>query len=307
MIKLKNNVFNILIFIGLIIFGGVLSYLYLNNLDSSLSIIIQEHQASNIKNADILVGGKISQEFVVGYDNFGIVAIRFHTFQKSIDDTLTFRLREKGSRDWYYTANYKTDQFQDHQLFPFGFPVIENSKGKTFQIEIESKFGSETNHVKVDRLLPVLVSKHKYQLQISNIFSSETYQYLILKIGSMVGSLSLLFPIILYLLPAFFYFLLRRPSIFLILLPLFVILLFHWLSLPKPINFEITIFVIWGIYLLKNKLTPTINLVIAFATLPYIVFQLIVNNPTLADEGASWLFIFLAISLVHNILISLSS
>lgn len=304
--------YNKYILFGLILYWISLSYLYLHELDPSPSILIQEHGASGLTNRDLLSGDKILQDFTPNYDNLGIVAIRFQTFGRINDDTLIFRLREKGELDWYYTANYKTDQFQDRELFPFGFPIITKSKGKMFQFEIESKFGSESGHVKVDNLLPVVISKYQYNLHNINLISSQGFNYLLLKIGNLVGSLSLVYPIIFYLLPLLFYTILRLSSLlwkkmgsYLIILPFIFIAINKPFSLPQPAYWESVLIVSWSIYLLKNKLSPKTNLVVATLALSYTIYQLIENNYPLAEKGAYWLFLFLLLACFHNLIISI--
>lgn len=299
------------IYWSLILYWVILSYIYLQKLDPSLSILIQENGASGLTNRNLFSGDKVLQDFTPNYDNLGIVAIRFQTFGRINDDTLIFRLREKGESDWYYTANYKTDQFQDRELFPFGFPIIAKSKGKIFQFEIESKFGSESGHVKVDNLLPVVISKYQYNLHNINLISSRGFKYLILKLGNLVGSLSLVYPIIFYLLPLLFYTILRLSSLlwkrmgsYLIILPFVFVAINQPFSLPQPTYWESVFIVSWSIYLLKNKLPSEANLIVALLALSYSIFQLIENNYPLAEKGVYWVFMFLLLACFHNIIIN---
>lgn len=285
---------------GLILYWVILSYIYLQKLNPSPSILIQENGASGLTNRDLLSGDKILQDFTSNYDNLGIVAIRFQTFERINDDTLIFRLREKGEPDWSYTANYKTDQFQDRKLFPFGFPIIAESKGKIFQFEIESKFGSESGHVKVDSLLPVVISQYQYDLHNINLISSRGLKYLILKLGNLVGSLSLVYPIIFYLLPLLFY----TVRGYLIIIPFVIVAINRPLSIPQPVYWESVFIVSWSIYLLKNKLPPKTNLIVALLALSYSIFQLIENNYPLAETGAYWVFMFLLLAYFHNLILS---
>lgn len=280
-------------------------------MNPSPSILIQENGVSGLTNRDLFSGDKILHDIIPNYDNLGIVAIRFQTFGRINDDTLIFRLREKGNPDWYYTANYKTDQFQDRELFPFGFPIIAKSKGKIFQFEIESKFGSESGHIKVDSLLPVVISKYQYDLHNINLISSRGLKYLTLKLSNLVGNLSLVYPIIFYLLPLLFYIVLRLSSIlwkrmgsYLIIFPFVFVAINRPLLLPQPAYWESVFIVSWGIYLLKNKLPPETNLIVALLALCYSIFQLIENNYPLAEKGVYWLFLFLLLACFHNLIIS---
>lgn len=50
---------------------------------------------------------------------------------------IVFSIKEKGAGNWLYENTYYFDQAATAHLYPFGFPVIENSKGKTYLVEIE--------------------------------------------------------------------------------------------------------------------------------------------------------------------------
>jgi|WetSurMetagenome_2_1015567.scaffolds.fasta_scaffold337604_2 hypothetical protein len=130
--------------------------------DSLLMLINQQpfNQTPLSQNA-LLPDNKVSSDFVSKYNNLGIIAIRFNTFSRINNDTLTFRLKEKGQSDWYYQNNYKTDQFQDQELFPFGFPIISDSKNKTYIFEIQSQHGKADDAVAISQIQPNLVSKNK--------------------------------------------------------------------------------------------------------------------------------------------------
>ncbi len=52
---------------------------------------------------------------------------------------IIFRLKEKGGEDWLYENSYFFDQAVKSHLYPFGFPIIEESKDKTYVVEIEGQ------------------------------------------------------------------------------------------------------------------------------------------------------------------------
>ena len=81
---------------------------------------------------ELLMGDIVKGSFHSLYDNLGIVSVRFYNQDRDSKDTLIFRLKEEGNQDWYYQAEYKTDQFLPHKLFPFGFPIINNSTNKNY-------------------------------------------------------------------------------------------------------------------------------------------------------------------------------
>jgi hypothetical protein len=52
---------------------------------------------------------------------------------------IIFRLKEKGAENWFYESPYFFEQATPSHLFPFGFPIIEDSEGKTYLVEIEGR------------------------------------------------------------------------------------------------------------------------------------------------------------------------
>lgn len=105
--------------------------------DYNPTVIIKNHSWIFQKNEDIPTNNKVFAEFKAKNDNLGIVSIKFSTDNKVNNNYLQFKIREKGKNDWYYSNKYNVDQFQNYQYFPFGFPEISDSKGKTYQIEID--------------------------------------------------------------------------------------------------------------------------------------------------------------------------
>lgn len=59
---------------------------------------------------------------------------------------LVFRIKEALSDNWYYVNTYKIDKQEDDFPNAFAFPIIHDSKGKTFYIEMElAKSNSSKN------------------------------------------------------------------------------------------------------------------------------------------------------------------
>ncbi len=118
--------------------------------DTSFTVITQNFNRSNfnIYNTDeLLKGHKIEASFQPNYNYLGIVAVRFNTFMRINNDSVIFKIKESNNRKWLYEGTYRVNQFQPHGLFTFGFPVIYDSKGKTYIIEIESVKGKKRDAV----------------------------------------------------------------------------------------------------------------------------------------------------------------
>lgn len=112
---------------------------------------------------ELLSGNKVTGEFTAYDNNLGIVGVRFLTQRKVSNDIFVFRLREKGNSKWYYENEYKVKDFGGYPLFPFGFPIISNSKNKEYYFELESLYGKSGRAVVVSLEAPAIEVKHKFE------------------------------------------------------------------------------------------------------------------------------------------------
>lgn len=115
------------------------------------------------RQGELLMGDKVIGKFK-SHDNFlGIVEVRFLTYGKVSSDYYYFRLKEIGNKDWYYENIYKAKQFGGYPLFPFGFPIINDSKDREYYFELESMHGKKGKAVEIDTTESIVVTvKHSY-------------------------------------------------------------------------------------------------------------------------------------------------
>lgn len=167
---MRNNPFNklrmnqILIYLILGISFIVLSFAYLYS-KSNVTVINYSLSDSSIVNkvsGEFIKGKRITGQFNPKENYLGQVLIRFYTYNRINTDSLTFRIRQKGSGNWYYEHTYKTDQFLPDNLFTFGFPVISDSKGKTYEFEIESVDGTPEESVTLSKVDPLAALSFQY-------------------------------------------------------------------------------------------------------------------------------------------------
>ena len=107
----------------------------------------------------------IVDSFVAAANNLGTIVLAFDTHNKSIEDKIVFKLKEAKDKSWYYQATYNANQIQNNVPFPFGFPVINNSKGKNYVFEIESSRGSFDNSLAINKNNNYY-SKYKYSKKV---------------------------------------------------------------------------------------------------------------------------------------------
>jgi hypothetical protein len=107
---------------------------------NSLRLNIREDLSENIV---------ISDSFIARSDNLGIVSVPFNTRNKSIEGQIVFRIKEVGGNSWYFQGTYNVNQFQDNIPFPFGFPVINNSRNVKYYFELEPLRASSNNAISI--------------------------------------------------------------------------------------------------------------------------------------------------------------
>lgn len=150
----------------LLVFWGYTSVGEIFRIEQSYTTLSDEYSHSKLvyfKEGEILQGDKIKGVFKAKENNLGTVAVRFKTFYRDNDDFLIFRIKEMSDSDWYYSYQYKVDQFQPDGLFTFGFPIVADSKDKTYLFELESTRGIVGNSVGISAFSPVFTAKYKYE------------------------------------------------------------------------------------------------------------------------------------------------
>lgn len=85
-------------------------------------------------------------------NNLGIIAmhVKHELGTKNTQNTLIFHIKEKDARGWYATTSYKLNTMGDGLNHPFGFPQISNSKGKTYDVELQLNSYNTPDYVSID-------------------------------------------------------------------------------------------------------------------------------------------------------------
>ncbi len=205
----NKNVSFILVPFLLIIFWVICSLLF--NKQISFSVLEYGHEKNSISQKPIgklLKGETITGQFTAKNNYLGIVLLRFNRYIKPDyrgEDVLSFRLKEKGAKDWYYYNNYRSGLVENQLLFPIGFPVIFDSKNKVYVFEIKSLFGNNTNALELSNSNPILLTG--YQLPKSEIFGSKLriIKFLFEKTINSFTNLDFIFNSTIFLLPLILY------------------------------------------------------------------------------------------------------
>lgn len=142
----------------------ILSFVYLYSrsnitvINSSLPDKVVAQKVSD----EFTKGKEIKGEFVSSQNYLGQFLLRFYTYNRINTDEITFRIKDKAQDSWYYEHTYKTDQFLPDNLFTFGFPIIPDSKGKTYVFEIESVNGTPEESVTLSKIEPLAALSFQY-------------------------------------------------------------------------------------------------------------------------------------------------
>lgn len=129
--------------------------------------LVYEHfwDSSVLTGEKILKGEKVSGHFIAQINRLGTVALKFDTFNRINNDQIIFRIKEKGAKTWFYENAYNTDPIRQEVFWPFGFPLIADSQGKTYEFEIESRRGEDEQAIAINPLQKFFISKYSYPKQ----------------------------------------------------------------------------------------------------------------------------------------------
>jgi hypothetical protein len=302
-----------------------LTFFYISTFES-FSIVPFNHRDKLNKYIDkpLLDNQKIIGEFIAVENNLGIIAIRFQLRSRipfAQEDDLVFRLKEKGTGEWYYIGNYKSGLTYDVPFLPFGFPLIADSKGKVYQFELESLKGNPRNALIVSTQYPQLQSK--YAIDRGRLKSDPNFllKYFRQKYIGSFDNPSVLFSSAIYALPLLFYLawitglikkllkpfskqvmwietkimLLRKKGagvIYIITLLFFVVIDILRIQLINDLAY-VVIIAIW-LYLIKMfKIKSIVTFAVGLAILFLTAVSNTVSLEAVAEKSGAWAYMFL--------------
>jgi hypothetical protein len=291
--------------------GFVLYQAY--QIENVLSVVTDEYSSTKLlrrPNGEIFEGEKIVGEFLATDNYMGIIGFRFWTFCRLNNDFMIFRLKEKNQPNWFYEYSYKADQFQPNQYFTFGFPVIENSKGKEYVFEIESSQGRPGVAVGISSQNPVFIIKYKYPK--SEIVSSpkSMINFGLIKLINLIHKSRFTSASYIYLLPLLIHLLFLKENfqkhlatnkerLSLVLIILGVILDTFFVQ-----NSDVTILVILSMYIkfiLSKKLSAEYFFKFGLYALLLCFSAYSLNEQTIYIRAGAWVWVFLTLSVLVNL------
>lgn len=288
----------------LFIFGITGSILTYSEKFSILSFFYNKNNFSTFQTSELLKGQKITGNFKAKENSLGIVAVRFNTHTRINEDSVIFRIKQKGESFWYYKNSYKVDQFQPNSFFTFGFPVINNSKGKTYEFEIESVHGKSGNAIALSVIEPSFMAKHQF------FDEKYTARYVIKKIINSFSNTDFIFHSIFYFLPLVFYILfvllnlkfISKLRALLILNSIVIVLdIFNFINLHSS---GALVFLILGFLTIQVRYYKIESRVLFSTVLLFFLFSpifLLLNKDIIAERLIIWGILILFVSLIIEI------
>lgn len=282
----------------------------LNNTYSFATIVYQysHKQLIHYPKNKLLKGESIHGEFTARDDYLGMITLRFKDYVKhdyNEEDNIRFQIKEKGTADWYYVGDYKSGAIENQLQFPFGFPVIEQSNGKTYEFEIISLDGNNNNAVELNSVHPQFTSVHKFTR--SAIVSNPQFalKFMLRKISTSFIDIDFLLSSTLYLVPLFIYVFWKKREHVIFPLPagiLFFILIDCLYIQETYLGVVLIIAIGWIIairqYALESKSSFIAGFVLLLIWLPLMYF----NTKYIQNKLNIWVYFFLVTGTIQAIL-----
>ena len=303
----KVKIFLIGSFFCLFLYWLLMSFIF--NSRVGFTVLTYEHSVPTFRTTDeLLKGDVVAGEFTAKDKNLGLLFVEFKRAETKVEynqeDSVVFRLKEKGKRDWSYENIYRSGLLNSSPSFPFGFPTIGDSKGKVYVFELQSLQGNSQNAVSLDAAKPFVMSGYQYSKaellsdsrELLSFFVRRNLNFLtgFKNIEFIVASLIYAFPLILFTL-----FMMKeriKGDIRVISLSLLLVFIFSYILIVTDINYVIIaeLAVVWVGLLLKNKFSSNVSFTLSLFFIVLCVAFIVLKPPVLqAQEKLSlWAFIF---------------
>ena len=261
----------------------------------------------------------------------GIVSIRFKSLKRVAykdEDALVFRLKEKGANNWYYENVYRSGFIYELPFLPIGFPVIKDSKGKSYYFELESLKGNSHNAMQLNDRSPVFASKYQFSKEELLADKSLFLHFIERKTLNSLSTIDVVFSSFVYLMPFIIYIITIVPVLSRVANPIAQRLfgdtkakriVLHFINnygvifiisvvlvdvfFLQIINDLLYIFLggMWYSVAKVGRINTKPTFIFASLLLLLSPFYLTVNMPNISERAASWAFIFYFIALLQAI------
>lgn len=282
-----------------------LTLLAMISYDKNFLGLSQNHDATNFiqkPTGELLEGQKLRGQFVASENNLGIVSIRFKQKLRTPykdEDQLIFRIKEKGAQQWHYEGKYMSGLTFDVPFLPFGFPLIPDSRWKTYEFELESTQGNKKNGVVLSERMPNLASM--YQISRAELLNDKPMlvMFAVKKLLSALQTIDIIFfsfvssiPLLLYISLLVF----RRNSIYALYFKIIIILIILYDIISLQISNDYIYIITSALWVILLKIQEkssfyTFIFGVILITFTPILYQF--DNVSAALKSNSWGYVIL--------------
>lgn len=282
----------------------VLVVLRSSDTDMSFTVLTNRYGQKNISP---ILSNKITGEFVAKHNNLGIIGVRLITHDDSQVNKLKFFIKESDAVDWYYVNTYRVTTLPNTNLFPFGFPIIKQSAGKSYKFELDLVEDGSRRGLELDSQYPVYTTYYKYYKRELLTHPSEFIMFLINKTESYftnfveIGYLTIYLGVVVTLYCVISPILLRRPSKvlpFALIITVIVFDIYFDYNVSEVVSVGLTSIVILS--LLYQNITSRTLYIIGFMYFVLCSVFLFVGSEQMLQKAGIWGFIFLCIGFVKD-------
>lgn len=119
--------------------------------DTRISSLVQKIPfPADFSTRELLEHNPVRLTFTAKSYNLYVVAVRFHN-PNGILDKIRFRIKKDGAKSWFHESTYKTNLPNAPVYHAFVFPMIPDSKNRTYIIEFESIWGKKDLSVSINQ------------------------------------------------------------------------------------------------------------------------------------------------------------
>ncbi len=237
--------------------------------EAYVTTIVSFHDASILSKTSsaelvLMSGSPLRGSITAVHNNLGTFRFRFTTYGRLNEDTIHFRLREKGTTDWTVRNSHRTNVFSNGGMYPIGFPVIADSKGKEYEFELESETGTEQNSVGILTEFHPVASQYIYTRESLSRHPGDLMRFVVEKVQSLSDDASFQIYILLFIIPTIFWISIDfwQKMTAKLIIGLFSSLYMHivFFYLPVSMNTNIILFIVFSdIYIFAKSAYPYIS------------------------------------------------
>lgn len=255
-------------------------------------------------------GKEIRGIFRAKDNNLGIVFLGFERFVKpnfNLEDKLLFQIRERGSRSWLAQNYYNSGQFENQLFFPFGFPLIQESKGKFYEFRLVSLNGNSKNSLTPKNNNDLFLTGYKYSLR-EILGSRELFEtFAINKLVTLSSDFNFLLFSTIFIYPLLVYIVwLEKDNVIIWkIIPLFTMVFFILdLTLIQDLYFGIYVIIVsgWILTLIHYKFQKNISFFLASVIVLYWVFLMQLNINGYYPKENIWAYTLLIVGVLSELL-----